>query len=160
MLRGSPSASLVGHAGGQLPIQDIGQARRLVRLPAEHDILRTRLDHRRDPNRGACALSRSTVLLVGAILSVAILLWSPWITSSRAESLVAEYFSRAWNGVIDGCGFTCVGCGAKQARRLIAGYSVDLEYACGLIPEDSPEFHVLDTVYVSPFGTVHGLNTP
>jgi len=56
-----------------------------------------------------------TLILVGlaSVLIVALLLWSPWITTSY-----------------------------------------------GLLPYDSPEFHLMDTVYVSPFGTVYGLPRP
>jgi hypothetical protein len=82
------------------------------------------------------------------------------MTLSRAETLVAEYFSSTWNGVVDGCGFFCAGCGTKDARRLAIGYAVEIEYACEMLATDSPEFHLFETAYVSPFGTVHGVRTP
>jgi hypothetical protein len=37
---------------------------------------------------------------------------------------------------------------------------VTIEYACGLIPADLPEYHQRATSFISPLGTVHGLPTP
>ncbi len=100
-----------------------------------------------------------TVLLLITLLAL-LLAWAPWLTRQRAERLVEETFVAAWQGIIDGCGLECEGCGVKTSRRLPTGYSVEIEYACGMIPFDSPEFHQTSTAYVSPLGTVHGLDTP
>ena len=107
-----------------------------------------------------CAMSKPLAFLIAAVSLFALMVWSPWMTRKQAESRVVDHFSSSWEGVVDGCGFYCEGCGAKPARRLVVGFSVEIEYACGLIPEDTPEFHQAETAYVSPFGTVHGLNTP
>jgi len=37
---------------------------------------------------------------------------------------------------------------------------VTIEYACGLIPEDLPEYHEHTTAFVSALGTVHGFPKP
>ncbi len=105
-------------------------------------------------------MSKAAAGGVLAILLLVVIAWAPWMTPRRAELLVVEAFVSGWQGVVDGCGFDCEGCGARHVRRMIVGYSVDIEYACGLLPLDSPEFHLTETAYVSPFGTIHGLNTP
>ena len=76
------------------------------------------------------------------------------------ERRVVQRFASEWRGVLDGCGFNCEGCGVVRANRLMVGYSVEIEYACGLVPYDCPEFHLVDAVYVSLFGTVHRLPRP
>lgn len=105
-------------------------------------------------------ISKAAAIVALAFFLLVVIAWAPWMTPDRAESLVVEAFVSGWQGVIDGCGFDCEGCGAQRARRMILGYSVDIEYACGLLPYDSPEFHLTETAYVSPFGTIHGLDTP
>ncbi len=94
------------------------------------------------------------------ILGFGLILWAPWLTPERAEALVTERFNSDWEGIIDGCGFACANCGAKPAQCLIIGYQVEIEYACGMLPADSPEYHEHGSAYVSPFGTVHGLSVP
>lgn len=91
----------------------------------------------------------------GVVLVLALLLWAPWFSARDAELRAAEAFTSAWQDVVDGCGFNCDGCGVRESHRLTIGYSVEIEYACGLLPSDSPEFHQRDVVYVSPFGSVH-----
>jgi len=108
-----------------------------------------------------------TVLLLALVLVV---LWAPWLTPQRAERRVLDEFDAAWQRVKDGCGFNCRGClrpaafgrgcGVTQLLRVPAGYAVDIEYACGLLPQDSAEFHESRLVYVSAVGTVHGLPKP
>ena len=100
------------------------------------------------------------LLLALAALLLALTAWSPWITPAWAEQRAVDGFSTAWQGVADGCGFNCQGCGAKEARRVPLGVAVELEYACGLLPEDSPEYHQRVEVFVSPLGTVHGVRGP
>lgn len=93
-------------------------------------------------------------------LTVAAFLWAPWITKARAEARTVQAFETAWQGVVDGCGFQCEGCGVKGSRRVIAGHKVEIEYACGLIPYDAPEFHMTEEAYVSFLGTVHNISRP
>jgi hypothetical protein len=93
-------------------------------------------------------------------LILALVLWSPWLTTAYVERRVIQEFSSAWDGVVDGCGFDCEGCGVIRVSRLTFGYSVEIEYACGLLALDSSEFHLAGMAYVSPLGTVHGLPGP
>ncbi len=88
------------------------------------------------------------------------ILWAPWITKAWAEARTEQAFEAAWYGVVDGCGFQCEGCGVKGSRRVIAGHKVEIEYACGLIPYDAPEFHMTEEAYVSFLGTVHFVSRP
>jgi len=83
--------------------------------------------------------------------------WSPWISETYAQNAVTTGFDDAWEGVVDGCGLNCNGCGSMEAWRVPFGMRVRLEYACGLIPADLPEYHEQDVFFVSFLGTVHGL---
>jgi hypothetical protein len=101
----------------------------------------------------------SSLILI--ILSLVIFFaWSPWLTQDSAEFRTVETFNKAWEFVADGCGTNCKGCGVVSSQRIPFGMLVTMEYACGLIPADTPEYHQQATAFVSPFGTVHGLPTP
>jgi hypothetical protein len=97
---------------------------------------------------------------VAVLVGLALLMWAPWLPAQAAEARVEEGFGAAWQGVADGCGFNCQGCGVTAVRRLLLGYAVEIEYACGMLPVDTHEFHRVETLYVSPLGTVHGLRQP
>ena len=97
------------------------------------------------------------VLILVVVFGV---LWAPWLTPQPAERRVLDEFGAAWQGVIDGCGFNCQECGVTQLQRVPAGYVMRIEYACGLLPEDSAAYHRTGCVYVSVAGTVHGLPRP
>jgi len=97
------------------------------------------------------------VVFLALVITV---LWAPWLTRQYVERRVADEFSAAWQGVVDGCGFNCQGCGIKKVERVLSGYAVHIEYGCGLLPQDSPTFHETRLVHVSVFGTVHGLPRP
>jgi len=97
------------------------------------------------------------VLILVVVFGV---LWAPWLTPQLAVRRVVDAFNAAWQGIADGCGFNCQECGVTQLQRVPAGYVVHIEYACGLLPEDSPSFHETRGVYVSAVGTVHGLPRP
>ena len=99
---------------------------------------------------------------VAVILLILIVMcaWSPWLTQVSAEVRAVNSFVRAWEYVADGCGMNCKGCGAVSSQRVPFGVLVTLEYACGLIPSDSPEYHRQTTTFVSAIGTVHGLPRP
>jgi hypothetical protein len=86
--------------------------------------------------------------------------WAPWITQEFAEQRAVQAFATAWQGVIDGCGFNCTGCGAVDAQKTGFGYRVELEYGCGMMPEDTAQYHDRTTVFVSFVGTVHGFSSP
>ena len=97
---------------------------------------------------------------IASILLTGLFVWSPWLTLDLAESRAVNLFNKAWEAVIDGCGTNCQGCGAVRSRRVPFGVEVTLEYGCGLMPEDSPEYHEQATGFVSGFGTVHGFPRP
>jgi hypothetical protein len=99
------------------------------------------------------------VLIVILGFSV-LLIFAPWITPGYAEETVVRNFETGWEGIADGCGFNCEGCGIVQSERVPFGYRVQIEYACGMLPADLPEFHHRADAFVSLFGTVHGLPVP
>ena len=86
---------------------------------------------------------------------VLMLVWSPWLTSTQATHLVNTAFDRKWHGIADGCSLGKAG--IQSVRRVALGYTATIEYACGMLPSNSPEFYRRATVYVSPLATVHGL---
>jgi len=99
------------------------------------------------------------IYLIGIALMILLLFaWSPWITKSYAETKVENVFTSEWEGVMDGCGFNCNGCGITESSRTLFGYSVEIEYACGMLPADTPEYHRQDSIFVSCLGTIHGIN--
>ena len=84
--------------------------------------------------------------------------WSPWITPDIARQLVETQFNAAWNGVIDGCGTSGEGLGAKDFLKIPFGAYVTLEYQCGLIMPGEPALHT--SVYVSFVGIAFGYPRP
>lgn len=100
----------------------------------------------------------STAIL--AVLLIALIAWSPWLTISIAKVRAVDAFNRSWTSVIDGCGTNCKGCGAVEAQRVLFGVKVTLEYGCGMMPEDTPQYHKRASGFVSAFGTVHGFPKP
>lgn len=101
-----------------------------------------------------------TLIAIITLLVFALLLWSPWIHEQYAKERAVAEFERAWLNVVDGCGFACHGCGAVAAQKVPFGAQVALEYACGLLPADSPENHQQSSVFVSFIGKVYGLPKP
>ena len=95
-----------------------------------------------------------------AALLIALFAWSPWLTQSFAESRAVDSFNSSWATVIDGCGTNCKDCGAINSKHVPFGMEVTLEYGCGLMPEDTSEYHEQATGFVSAFGTVHGFPRP
>jgi hypothetical protein len=93
----------------------------------------------------------------GAVIILILIAWSPWITRSYAENKVVEDFEEKWEGIIDGCGFDCIGCGVTDSKRTLFGYVVIAEFACGMLPEDSPEYHVTGKYFVSFLGIIVNL---
>ena len=94
------------------------------------------------------------------LLILALAAWAPWITQDFAEKRAEAAFTSAWQRVSDGCGLNCKGCGATAAQKTWFGARVELEYACGLLPEDTPQYHKRSAGFVSFLGTVHGLPSP
>ena len=100
------------------------------------------------------------LIVVLCVILFTLLAWAPWITKDYAERTVSQRFISQWQGVADGCGFNCDGCGVKESHRALFGYYVKIEYACGMPPSDFPVPHQTDEVFVSFLGTVHGLQNP
>ena len=94
------------------------------------------------------------------VLIVVTLAWSPWLTAARVEAAAEETFTRSWQGVVDGCGLDCTGCGVTSSRRVLFGAVVEIEYACGLTPASLPAYRQQAAGFVSCFGTVHNLPEP
>jgi len=105
-------------------------------------------------------MRRKLIVLSVTVLLIALSAWSPWLTQSFAESRAVNSFNRSWLSVIDGCGTNCKGCDAINSKRVLFGMEVTLEYGCGLMPEDTSEYHEQATGFVSAFGTVHGFPRP
>lgn len=97
---------------------------------------------------------------VAVLLILLIFLLAPWLNAAGAAQHVEDRFNSSWSGIADGCGFNCKGCGVQGTSRELLGYSVQIEYACGLLPEDSPAYHQRAKVFVSVLGTMHGLPVP
>ena len=100
------------------------------------------------------------LIILVILLGVIVLIWSPWLTVETAGEIAAQEFTAAWQQVTDGCGFNCQGCGVVAVRRLLFGFSVQVEYACGLLPADEPQYHQAARLYVSPLKSVHGVPSP
>lgn len=100
---------------------------------------------------------RLPLALILLLLLLALLAWSPWLSADFARQRAESAFSAGWQGVADGCGLNCKGCGAVQAGKTWFGYRVTVEYACGLLPADSPQYHRRAEGFVSFLGTVHSL---
>ena len=82
---------------------------------------------------------RLLAILCCGLLLLGLAVWAPWLSAEWAGQKAVERFIGSWQGVVDGCGFDCRGCGVKGVERHLLGYRGELEYACGLIPEDTPE---------------------
>lgn len=82
---------------------------------------------------------------------------SPWVTKNNAKEKALQAFNQEKEEVIDGCGFNCSGCGIKESYKTLFGYKVIIEYACGMLPSDSPEYHQTKIIFVSFLLTVHNL---
>lgn len=101
-----------------------------------------------------------SVALLTVLALTLICTWAPWVHQGYAETRAVDTFNKAWAFVADGCGTNCKGCGAVSSWRVPFGVVVTVEYACGLIPADSPEYHQKSYAFVSALGTVHGLPAP
>jgi hypothetical protein len=92
----------------------------------------------------------------GAVIILILLVWAPWITKNYAENRVVKDFMEKQEGIDDGCGLYCVGCGVKDSKRTFFGYVVKIEYVCGMLPpEGSPQYHFNESVFVTFLGSTH-----
>lgn len=93
--------------------------------------------------------------VIAFIVIVSGLLFSPWVTESFAKHRAINTFEEQWKNVQDGCGFNCKNCGFKTSEKVLFGRKVVIEYACGLLPSDSPEYHKKKELLISFFGIVY-----
>jgi hypothetical protein len=103
---------------------------------------------------------KPAVPLLLALLVLGLLAWAPWISAPYARQRAETAFTAAWQGVVDGCGTNCTGCGATRAEKIWFGWQVELEYACGMLPADTPEYHEHAAGFVSFLGSVNGFPRP
>ncbi|SFK93473.1 hypothetical protein SAMN03159341_102244 [Paenibacillus sp. 1_12] len=94
-------------------------------------------------------------IFIGILISIALICWCPWMTNTFAQFRAIGSFQASQKGILDGCGVNCKGCGVIDTKKVLFGYSVTVEYACGLLPKDSPEYHKSTEKFVSFIGTVH-----
>ena len=93
--------------------------------------------------------------IIFVVASIILFAFSPWITKDIAENRAIRAFQNDQKDIVDGCGFNCDGCGVVTSEKVLFGYHVQIEYACGLISKDIRENHQLKNVFVSFLGTVH-----
>jgi hypothetical protein len=91
-------------------------------------------------------------IIAAIIIIIALFAWAPWMSEASAKDSVNVYFEKQNKGIVDGCGFNCDGCGIKSAEKIAFGYAVEVEYACGLLPADSKQYHTTRTFKVYSFG--------
>jgi len=104
--------------------------------------------------------NRLLAMVLLLLLLIVALAWSPWLTRAYAEKRAVAGFTDRRQGVTDGCGFNCAGCGARETQCVPFGYRVRLEYACGISSMGVPDDHHSVWVLVSVLGTVHGIPEP
>lgn len=88
--------------------------------------------------------------LIVALILVAILAWFPWQSEESAENMARGLFESEQAGIIDGCGFSCEGCGVDSSQKIPFGYLIGLKYKCGMCGPDC-RFRG-ESRFVTPFG--------
>jgi len=89
--------------------------------------------------------------LILILLILILLAWSPWQSKEFAESFVLRAFESEQKGVIDGCGFSCEGCGIESSQKIPFGYLINMKYKCGMC---GPDCHFrVEKRLVTSFGT-------
>jgi heat shock protein HslJ len=104
-------------------------------------------------------LDKALITLAILVLIGLLLIWMPWMTADKAASIAVSEFNKQQQEIVNGCGFDCTGCGVISSQKIYSGYLVEIEYACGVLPVDKPEFHQRSVVYISPFGTAQLLDS-
>jgi len=72
------------------------------------------------------------LFLVMFLFLFVLLAWSPWLTKEFAGNTVRNVFESGQSGIIDGCGFSCDGCGVESYQRVPFGYLVNIKFKCGM----------------------------
>jgi len=88
-----------------------------------------------------------------ALVTLILLGWAPWLTKEYAEERAVRYFEEIWEGVIDGCGLNCEGCGIAETNRDLLGYEVGLQFRCGLYVDEQP--YDRNRYLVTPIGKIY-----
>ena len=91
-----------------------------------------------------------TIVIIGFLILLVLLAWSPWITKTYAEKKVIEAFEESQKGIVDGCGFNCEGCGIANSNKMLFGYKVNIKFKCGM-----KNYFREDTKFVSFIGNVY-----
>jgi len=90
------------------------------------------------------------IFLVMFLFLFVLLAWSPWLTKEFAENTARNVFESGQSGIIDGCGFSCDGCGVESSQKIPFGYLVNIKYKCGMC---GPDCHFRgEKGFVTPFG--------
>lgn len=92
-----------------------------------------------------------TILCIGFVIALGVFAWGPWLTKEVAEQKASQAFVASWEGIIDGCGFSCEKCGVKNSRKQPFGYSITIEYGCGMKLGTR-----IGEIFISVIGSVHG----
>ena len=101
-------------------------------------------------------MNKNIIILGIAMVVVILSAWSPWITKDYAEKIVLESFISEQEGITDGCGFNCDGCGVIGSSNTLFGDIVKIGYSCGFKPyPGSPSPSHVDKLFVSFLGTIH-----
>lgn len=100
-------------------------------------------------------MTKIITVILGVLIVLILFAWSPWITKGYAETRIISVFEESQRDVVDGCGFNCVGCGITSSNKVLFGYSVGIEYGCGLRPLNARHLNKRATKFVSFLGTVH-----
>ena len=88
--------------------------------------------------------------IIGFLIILVLLSWSPWITKTYAEKKVIEAFEESQKGIVDGCGFNCEGCGIADSNKMLFGYKVNIKFKCGM-----KNYFRVHAKFVSFIGSVH-----
>lgn len=91
------------------------------------------------------------ISVVVTMLVIVLSYFSPWITDNYARQAAITGFNHAWEHTNDGCGSDK----ALQSVKVPFGRNIEIEYGCGLLPSDSPEYRQKTEVFVSFIGTTH-----
>ena len=99
-------------------------------------------------------MKKNLVWVIISLLVIMMFAWSPWITKEFSEKRVVDNFSVKWTGMTDGCGSfnektKRIEPNLFDSNKALFGYEVIISYECTW----TGSFE--DTVFVSPFGTVH-----
>ncbi len=100
-------------------------------------------------------MNKIILIIFSLVILLIISAWTPWLSGGYAEEKAMEKFSSGWEGIADGCGFSCEGCGVESSHKSLFGYYVAINFGCGFV-EKGESGRFTDELFVSLLGTVHG----